>query len=251
MREKDFGIWQETTGPHAGTRSTASRTACSRSASNRATGCRSTPRTDPNGWSSTWRRSPFGASRSGSTPRTRPPRSSTCCRTAAQCVHFAEDEEQYDKVDEIDRVDASPDLRTDHLRRTTRHGRQDRRTAAVLGHACSNGSRAQARSTPTAVADRMAAATDDDVMTLVYTSGTTGPPKGAMLTNKNAELLHRQDRQLRRPRSRRPAAPEGPDRHVPPAVPRRRADLLDVDDGRRRPGAQLRRVDRDRQREPP
>jgi long-chain acyl-CoA synthetase len=33
---------------------------------------------------------------------------------------------------------------------------------------------------------RMAAAGADDVMTLVYTSGTTGPPKGAMLTNANA-----------------------------------------------------------------
>ena len=31
----------------------------------------------------------------------------------------------------------------------------------------------------------MAAAEADDVMTLVYTSGTTGPPKGAMLTNAN------------------------------------------------------------------
>ncbi len=41
---------------------------------------------------------------------------------------------------------------------------------------------------PTAVADRMADATPDDVMTLVYTSGTTGPPKGAMLTNSNAEF---------------------------------------------------------------
>lgn len=39
---------------------------------------------------------------------------------------------------------------------------------------------------PNAVSDRMAAATDDDIMTLVYTSGTTGPPKGAMLTNKNS-----------------------------------------------------------------
>jgi len=39
---------------------------------------------------------------------------------------------------------------------------------------------------PGAVADRMAAAQPDDVMTLVYTSGTTGPPKGAMLTNTNA-----------------------------------------------------------------
>ncbi len=33
---------------------------------------------------------------------------------------------------------------------------------------------------------RMAAAEPTDVMTLVYTSGTTGPPKGAMLTNANA-----------------------------------------------------------------
>ncbi len=34
----------------------------------------------------------------------------------------------------------------------------------------------------------MADAQSDDVMTLVYTSGTTGPPKGAMLTNANAEF---------------------------------------------------------------
>ncbi len=31
----------------------------------------------------------------------------------------------------------------------------------------------------------MAEAQVDDVMTLVYTSGTTGPPKGSMLTNSN------------------------------------------------------------------
>ncbi|MGH3467384.1 MAG: AMP-dependent synthetase/ligase, partial [Thermocrispum sp.] len=41
---------------------------------------------------------------------------------------------------------------------------------------------------PDAVADRMARARDDDVMTLVYTSGTTGPPKGAMLTVANVEF---------------------------------------------------------------
>ncbi len=41
---------------------------------------------------------------------------------------------------------------------------------------------------PGAVDARMADARDDDVMTLVYTSGTTGPPKGAMLTNANAEF---------------------------------------------------------------
>ena len=44
----------------------------------------------------------------------------------------------------------------------------------------------------------MAQAKDDDVMTLVYTSGTTGPPKGAMLTNKNAAFCDRPHRQLRR-----------------------------------------------------
>ena len=37
-----------------------------------------------------------------------------------------------------------------------------------------------------AVDARMAAAEPTDVMTLVYTSGTTGPPKGAMLSNANA-----------------------------------------------------------------
>lgn len=39
-----------------------------------------------------------------------------------------------------------------------------------------------------AVEERARAATPEDVMTLVYTSGTTGPPKGAMLTVANAEF---------------------------------------------------------------
>ena len=83
----------------------------------------------------------------------------------------------------------------------------------------------------------MAQAKPDDVMTLVYTSGTTGPPKGAMLTNKNAAfsidlIVNNQDRV-----PGWATEPGRPDRHLPPAVPRRRADLLDVDDGRRRAGA--------------
>jgi long-chain acyl-CoA synthetase len=41
---------------------------------------------------------------------------------------------------------------------------------------------------PGAVERRMAEATRDDVLTLVYTSGTTGPPKGAMLTVTNVEF---------------------------------------------------------------
>jgi long-chain acyl-CoA synthetase len=41
---------------------------------------------------------------------------------------------------------------------------------------------------PGAVEERMAAAEPTDVMTLVYTSGTTGPPKGAMLSIANVEF---------------------------------------------------------------
>ena len=44
---------------------------------------------------------------------------------------------------------------------------------------------------PGAVEARMADATSDDIATLVYTSGTTGPPKGAMLSVSNVEFaLH-------------------------------------------------------------
>ena len=43
-------------------------------------------------------------------------------------------------------------------------------------------------SDPDAVDRRMAEAAADDVMTLVYTSGTTGPPKGAMLAVSNVEF---------------------------------------------------------------
>ncbi|MFP5487599.1 MAG: AMP-dependent synthetase/ligase, partial [Acidimicrobiia bacterium] len=45
--------------------------------------------------------------------------------------------------------------------------------------------RARLESTPDAVASRAAAVGADDIATLVYTSGTTGPPKGAILTHGN------------------------------------------------------------------
>jgi len=41
---------------------------------------------------------------------------------------------------------------------------------------------------PDALEDLAARAKPEDVVTLVYTSGTTGPPKGAMLTNANVEF---------------------------------------------------------------
>ncbi len=99
-------------------------------------------------------------------------------------VHFAEDEEQYDKVDEIDAAEL-PGLRTIVFVEPRGMVGKDDQRLLFWDNLVEQGRQHKAQH-PTAVADRMAAATDDDVMTLVYTSGTTGPPKGAMLTNRNA-----------------------------------------------------------------
>jgi long-chain acyl-CoA synthetase len=55
----------------------------------------------------------------------------------------------------------------------------------------------------------MATAEEDDVMTLVYTSGTTGPPKGAMLTNRN--VTYCLDTLVNDPRRLGKEAPVGPE----------------------------------------
>jgi len=98
-------------------------------------------------------------------------------------VHLAEDQEQVDRVLEIDPA-AVPNLgRIIYCEPRGVHSYSDDRLmdwddflAAGRQHRAEN---------PDAVVDRMAEARPDDVMTLVYTSGTTGPPKGAMLTNTN------------------------------------------------------------------
>jgi len=98
-------------------------------------------------------------------------------------VHLAEDQEQYDKLLEIGAA------KLPHIRKIVfaeprgMVGIDDERLLfwdnfLELG-------RQHRAEHPEAVAERMAAALPDDVMTLVYTSGTTGPPKGAMLTNRN------------------------------------------------------------------
>ena len=100
------------------------------------------------------------------------------------CVHFAEDEEQYDKVAEID-PNQLPGLRTIiFCEPRGMVGKTDDRL--LFWDAFMEKGREHKAQRPNAVAERMAAARPDDVMTLVYTSGTTGPPKGAMLTNSNA-----------------------------------------------------------------
>jgi long-chain acyl-CoA synthetase len=98
-------------------------------------------------------------------------------------VHLTEDQEQADKVMAV--IDSLPDLRKIiHIEpRGFRKWRDDERFLSwddflALG-------RSHREANPDMVEHIMAQATGDDVITLVYTSGTTGPPKGAMLTNAN------------------------------------------------------------------
>ncbi|HEX5696109.1 MAG TPA: AMP-binding protein, partial [Acidimicrobiia bacterium] len=106
-------------------------------------------------------------------------------------VHLAEDQEQAEKVMGV--IDALPDLRKIiHIEpRGFRKWRDDDRF--ILWDDFIELGRSHRSANPGMVERIMAQATGDDVITLVYTSGTTGPPKGAMLTNANfafnAEVL--------------------------------------------------------------
>jgi long-chain acyl-CoA synthetase len=105
---------------------------------------------------------------------------------SAAAVHLAEDQEQVDKVLEVDPAKL-PDLR--HILYVEPRGVRGYTDPRLLAwdDLLARG-RAHREMFPDAVARRMADAEPTDVMTLVYTSGTTGPPKGAMLTNANAEF---------------------------------------------------------------
>ncbi|CAN5195577.1 AMP-dependent synthetase/ligase [soil metagenome] len=101
-------------------------------------------------------------------------------------VHLAEDQEQADKVMEV--ITDLPNLeRIIHAEpRGFRAWRDD--TRFILWDDFLQMGRKHRAENPEAVEKIMAEAQVDDVMTLVYTSGTTGPPKGAMLTNANFEF---------------------------------------------------------------
>lgn len=101
-------------------------------------------------------------------------------------VHLAEDQEQADKVVEVEGS-------LGHVRkiihvepRGFRKWANDDRFV-FWGDLLEIGKQHRAEN-PGVVERLMAEATDDDIMTLVYTSGTTGPPKGAMLTNANFQF---------------------------------------------------------------
>lgn len=104
---------------------------------------------------------------------------------SASRIHLVEDQEQADKLMEV--IDALPELeKVIHVEpRGFRSYRDDPRFI-FWDDFLEMGSR-HMEENPGAVEDRMSEARPDDVMTLVYTSGTTGPPKGAMLDNANVE----------------------------------------------------------------
>lgn len=99
-------------------------------------------------------------------------------------VFFAEDQEQADKVLEVPAAVAAV-VRRIIFTEPRGFGDYDDPRLLFWDSFLEMGRRHR-EANPGAVAARMAEAADDDVMTLVYTSGTTGPPKGAMLTNANA-----------------------------------------------------------------
>ena len=70
------------------------------------------------------------------------------------------------------------------LRRVARHRGSLQRPEADLVDGAARPRAAHRAEHPGAVDDLMAAARAEDIATLVYTSGTTGPPKGAMLTRQ-------------------------------------------------------------------
>lgn len=103
-------------------------------------------------------------------------------------VHLAEDQEQADKLMEV--IDAVPEVKkVIHAEpRGFRSYRDDPRF--IFWESFLELGRRHREENPGAVERRMSEARPDDLMTLVYTSGTTGPPKGAMLDNANAEYCY-------------------------------------------------------------
>ncbi len=99
-------------------------------------------------------------------------------------VHLAEDQEQTDKVFESDQGKLASLSKIIYLEPRGFSGYDDPRLL-FWADFLELGQRHR-KEFPDALGRLMAEATPEDVMTLVYTSGTTGPPKGAMLTNKNA-----------------------------------------------------------------
>ncbi|CRK59408.1 Long-chain-fatty-acid--CoA ligase [Alloactinosynnema sp. L-07] len=101
-------------------------------------------------------------------------------------ILLAEDQEQADKVLSV--LDQLPELeRIVYLEPRGIRRRYDNPKLLFWEDLLAMGAEHRAAH-PGAVDETMAQARSDDIMTLVYTSGTTGPPKGAMLSVANVEF---------------------------------------------------------------
>ncbi|MGH3862207.1 AMP-dependent synthetase/ligase [Actinokineospora sp.] len=101
-------------------------------------------------------------------------------------VLLAEDQEQVDKVLSV--LDELPELeRIVYLEPRGIRRRYDNPKLLFWEDLLAIGAEHRAAN-PGAVEETMSQARSDDIMTLVYTSGTTGPPKGAMLSVANVEF---------------------------------------------------------------
>jgi long-chain acyl-CoA synthetase len=98
-------------------------------------------------------------------------------------AHLVEDQEQADKVMEV--IDTLPGLKK-IIHVEPRGFRKWADGLFLFWDDFLALGREHRNAHPGRVEQIMGGSTGDDVMTLVYTSGTTGPPKGAMLTNANA-----------------------------------------------------------------
>lgn len=104
-------------------------------------------------------------------------------------ILIAEDQEQLDKV--LDVIDRLPALeRIIYLEPRGIRGRYDDERLLWWEDFLAMGEQRLAAH-PTSLDERIDAATLEDLATLVYTSGTTGPPKGAMLSMGNIEFAIR------------------------------------------------------------
>ena len=104
-------------------------------------------------------------------------------------VHLAEDQEQLDKYLAVQ--DSCPDIeRVIHVERRGITGQYDDPRLLDWEDLQTLGEEHR-RAHPDAVDTLLAQASPEDVITLVYTSGTTGPPKGAMLTAGNVDFAMR------------------------------------------------------------
>ena len=105
-------------------------------------------------------------------------------------VHLADDQEQVDKALAIDRAEVPGLRRIVYVARRGMEGYADDRL--MSWDAFLELGRAHRSAHPDAVRDRMAGARGDELAALVYTPGTTGPPKGVMLTHASVDFVLRQ-----------------------------------------------------------